>query len=200
MIYPSLSIQDFTKQNELSKLKELNKFKTNHFTHELRTPLHSATIFQNQPQNLNQNKLYRNNIYNPFCDNIDCSLIKAKLLDSKFSQFKLSKIINEITQQLKFKFQFKQIGLAFTPFSLFIPITTDYQRSFLRLNKQNQNLLAVLKKIYLREHRKSQQKKLEFSLKEEGIGIKTITKSNKCFQDITKLNLLGKSMKQQFLL
>ncbi|CAD8050450.1 unnamed protein product [Paramecium sonneborni] len=183
-------IQDFTKQNELSKLEEQNKFKTKvvqSFSHELRTPLNSATIFLRSAigdQNLNQGikeqylqpclcalKL-QNHLIN---DIVDFSQINAKLLDLKFSQFELQKIINEVTDQFKFQFEFKQIGLAFEiikPTSLFTLIKTDYQRLLQVLTNIIQNALTFSEKGYVLVSIESLEKnEIEFSIKDEGVGL-----------------------------
>ncbi|CAD8133708.1 unnamed protein product [Paramecium octaurelia] len=183
-------IQDFTKQNELSKLEEQNKFKTKvvqSFSHELRTPLNSATIFlRSAIGDSNLNKVIKEQYLQPCLsalklqnhlinDIIDFSQINAKLLDLKFSQFELSKIIKEITEQFKFQFEFKQIGLAFEitkPMSLLTLIKTDYQRLLQLLTNIIQNALTFSEKGYVLVNIDSfERNEIKFSIKDEGIGL-----------------------------
>ncbi|CAD8170287.1 unnamed protein product [Paramecium pentaurelia] len=183
-------IQDFTKQNELSKLEEKNKFKTKvvqSFSHELRTPLNSATIFlRTAIGDTKLDKIIKDQYLQPCLsalklqnhlinDIIDFSQINAKLLDLKFSQFNLQKIINEVTEQFKFQFQFKQIGLAFEisrPMSLLTQIKTDYQRLLQVLTNIIQNALTYSETGYVLVKIDSWDlNEIEFSIKDEGIGL-----------------------------
>ncbi|CAK88828.1 unnamed protein product (macronuclear) [Paramecium tetraurelia] len=183
-------IQDVTKQNELSKLEEKNKFKTKvvqSFSHELRTPLNSATIFlQTAIGDTKLDRLIKDQYLQPCLaalklqnhlinDIIDFSQINAKLLDLKFSQFNLQRIINEITEQFKFQFQFKKIGLAFEisrPMSLLTQIKTDYQRLLQVLTNIIQNALTYSETGYVLVRIDSYDlNEIEFSIQDEGIGL-----------------------------
>ncbi|CAK87035.1 unnamed protein product (macronuclear) [Paramecium tetraurelia] len=138
-------IQDGTKQNELSKLEKNNKFKTKivlSYSQELsKNSFKQCQIFlQTAIRDTKLDGLIKDQ-YLQTClsvfklqnhlinDIIDFSQINAKLLDLLFSQFKLQKIINEITEQFRFQFQFKNLSLAFEtsrPMSLLTQIKTDY--------------------------------------------------------------------------